>query len=302
LFGPFFGLERSADILDAVKEINQVLPGVRIKDRLLERLKCQMSCQTVLDFLEENGYLNTRILELFRASKITRLSLSESLRDAYGLNLIEDHLFPVFSKPNSFLCLTDLILDGIPLTATMLLHIQHLPKLSKLSLFDSAVDDECIYLLVALRRTLSDLNVSRNPSITGDAVPALIVMDNLSHLSIAETSIEVPGARLLAKGYNNRCQRITIDFPEQCCEYVENMKNKYLLDLPPPLITNPNLCDRLSVAALQRNLAAHAEVNRSISARGTKDEMGERLRKLLEMRLGDLEIRRIMEQVDEVVL
>jgi hypothetical protein len=56
----------------------------------------------------------------------------------------------------------------------------------------------------------------------------------------------------------------------------------------PPLIVDPALCSKLSIAALRRNLASHATCNRSIIATGTKVEMVERLKKILKTREMDL--------------
>jgi hypothetical protein len=72
------------------------------------------------------------------------------------------------------------------------------------------------------------------------------------------------------------------------------MERKYLVNLVPPLISNPAQCSRLSAAAIKRNLSAHAAVNREIPTCGTKKEMVQRLEDLLETRLADLEVRRMI--------
>ena len=80
----------------------------------MERLRDGANYQAVVNFLAENGafirrpstvdrafitnwcyagHLTARVLELFRASQVTRISLSESLKDANGLNLTSDDLF-----------------------------------------------------------------------------------------------------------------------------------------------------------------------------------------------------------------
>ena len=69
------------------------------------------------------------------------------------------------------------------------------------------------------------------------------------------------------------------------------MHTKYLLNPCPPLIANPKVCAQLSVAALQRNLAAHAQANPAIMASGSKEEMIARLEVLLEMRKMDMLVR-----------
>ena len=69
------------------------------------------------------------------------------------------------------------------------------------------------------------------------------------------------------------------------------MDRKYALDPLPPLITNPKVCGQLSIAALQRNLAAHSVKNSDISVAGSKNEMKERLTALLELRKMDMLVR-----------
>ncbi|KAF8626955.1 hypothetical protein AX15_004620 [Amanita polypyramis BW_CC] len=299
LFGPYLGSE--AEIQKLVDTIDSMLPGIRIKGRLTERLKNDASHQAIVNFLAENGkpytycHLNSRILELFRSSQVTRISLSESFTDTNGLNLISDDLFFAFSKPNSFRFLIALSLDGLCLKAPILSHIQHLPELAILSLFDTGIGNKAVYMLTPLMYTLRDLNIARNPAVDDGAVGALLMMSNLSNLSIAETSIEMPGARRLVKDRAAKGQQILVDFPHYCHEYIETLDSKFLVELPPPLISNPSLCSRLSVAALKRNLAAHAVVNRDVSTGGTKKEMVERLKMLLETRLADLEVRRMIQ-------
>lgn len=77
-----------------------------------------------------------------------------------------------------------------------------------------------VYHLVPLKYTLTDLNIARNPAIDDDAAPALLLMTNLSHLVIAETSIGMPGARKLVNSRVATGRQMSIDFPHLCHEYV----------------------------------------------------------------------------------
>lgn len=69
------------------------------------------------------------------------------------------------------------------------------------------------------------------------------------------------------------------------------MHTKYLLNPRPPLIANAQVCAQLSIAALQRNLVAHAQVNPAIVTTGSKEKMTARLEALLEMRKMDMLVR-----------
>jgi hypothetical protein len=59
----------------------------------------------------------------------------------------------------------------------------------------------------------------------------------------------------------------------------------------PPLIVDPAMVPKLSLAALQRNLAQHAACNPDIAITGTKQELAERLHTILATRKMDLAIR-----------
>ena len=68
-----------------------------------------------LDRLKDNdipaGLLNANILELFRASRIAKISLSESFKDVNGLNLVSDDSF--FGTSSILLFTTSLSLYSV---------------------------------------------------------------------------------------------------------------------------------------------------------------------------------------------
>lgn len=130
-----------------------------------------------------------------------------------------------------------------------------------------------------------------NPQITDDVVPALLLLSKLTFLSILDTNINMPGLRRLARTIYDDDRVIDIEIPTACEDYVDTMHTKYLLNPRPPLITNPQVCPQLSIAALQRNLAAHAQANPTVMAAGSKEEMIGRLQELLQMRKMDMLVR-----------
>jgi hypothetical protein len=78
------------------------------------------------------------------------------------------------------------------------------------------------------------------------------------------------------------------------------LDSKYLVRPTPPLIVDANICRHLSIAALERNLAKHAECNPDIFTSGTHAEMVERLGKILETREMDLLVRTIVWDDEDV--
>jgi hypothetical protein len=107
------------------------------------------------------GLLNAHILTHLRKSDIQRLHLSASIIDHEGLNLAGQDIFygthfllcktrshlrhpTVFSKPNSFLHLTELSFNSTQLDDFSLVHIQHLPKLATLLLDCTGISNEAL--------------------------------------------------------------------------------------------------------------------------------------------------------------
>ena len=108
LFGQALAPETNTQAL--VEKLNSMFSGIRIKERLTEWLKSGSSHQSIINFFAENGeirnpsdclennniplgLLNANVLELFRASQVTKISLSESFKDVNGLNLVSDDSF-----------------------------------------------------------------------------------------------------------------------------------------------------------------------------------------------------------------
>ncbi|KAJ6578054.1 hypothetical protein B0H19DRAFT_1208086 [Mycena capillaripes] len=273
------------------------MPGIRLQERL-SKLP-DLSHQAIADFLGDNGLLNVRVLTFLRTSEIWRLVMTETMGDEDGLNLAGKDVLPVFSKPHSFLFLSELSLCGTRVQDIDVVHIHHLPRLVTLLLNNTGIGNEAIFHLVALRRSLLQLSIATNPHIDDDAVPAILMLSKLSFLTILDTSIEMPGLRRLAQTIYEERRVIDIEIPSECETYVDNLSSRYLLNPAPPLIDNPAVVPELSAAALKRNLAAHAACNDAVVAAGTKAEMVERLRLLLVTRKADLLVREMIQGGDE---
>ncbi|KAF7335460.1 hypothetical protein MVEN_02199300 [Mycena venus] len=297
LYGPPIGTESPRGLRPLIERLDALMPGIRLHDRL-SKLP-DLSHQTIADFLGENGLLNIRVLTFLRTSEISRLVMTESMGDEDGLNLAGKDVFPVFSKPYSFLFLTELSFNGTRVQDADIVHIHHLPRLMTLSLNNTGIGNEAIFNLMALKRSLTQLSIATNPHIDDDAIPAIIMLFKLSFLTILDTSIDMPGIRRLAQTIFDEQRVIDIEIPSACDRYVENLASQYLLHPGPPLIDNPTIVCDLSAAALKRNLAAHAACNSAIVAAGTKQEMALRLRTLLETRKADMLVHEMLQGGDE---
>ncbi|KAK0470315.1 uncharacterized protein EV420DRAFT_1499782 [Desarmillaria tabescens] len=286
LYGPPIGPESPRGLSILIDRLGTLLPGIRLKERL--SALHDKSHQGIADYMGEHGLLNNRVISILRTSEIRNLSLSNSLADEDGLNIDGRDVFSVFSKPNSFLFLSFLSLSGTLVHDFDLVHIQHLPRLSALLLNNTGIGNEAVYIITSLKRTLTHLSVATNPDIDNDAIPALLLLSRLSFLSIQDTSIDMPGLRRLAQVINREGRIIDVEIPGACEHYIDNLHEKYLLDIQPPLIRRASLCSQLSGAALKRNLLAHATCNPAILAAGTKAEMKDRLEGILKVREMDI--------------
>ncbi|KAF9818789.1 hypothetical protein IEO21_02569 [Rhodonia placenta] len=283
LYGPPIGTETPRGINTLVARLDVLLPGIRLKERLyaLEVL----NHQRVADILAIDGHLNARILNMLRMSEIDCLDLTASLMDEEGLNLGAQELLHVFEKPNSFLFLSELSLSGATLQDYDLTNIHHLPRLSRLWISNTGIGNEGIFHLVALKRSLTELDIALNPRVDDDAIPALITLPKLRFVSLFDTSMRMPGFRRLAVALRSRMdrERIQVEVPRECEEYLET-------------------CEELSVSALRRNLAEHAVFNASILTDGSKEEMVERLKRILTRREMDLVARDLLWQDADKIL
>ncbi|KAJ7672228.1 hypothetical protein DFH06DRAFT_1082159 [Mycena polygramma] len=297
LYGPPIGTESPRGLKPLIERLDSLMPGIRLQERLSKL--SDLSHQAIADFLGEHGLLNVRVLTFLRTSEIWRLVMTETMGDEDGLNLAGKDVLPVFSKPYSFLFLSELCLSGTRVQDIDLVHIHHLPRLVTLLLNNTGIGNEAIFHLVALKRSLLQLSIATNPHIDDDAVPAILMLSKLSFLTILDTSIDMPGLRLLAQTIYDERRVIDIEIPSACETYVDNLSSRYLLNPVPPLIEHATVVPELSAAALKRNLAAHAACNPAVIAVGTKPELVERLRTLLETRKADLLVREMIQGGDE---
>ncbi|KZT02534.1 uncharacterized protein LAESUDRAFT_738637 [Laetiporus sulphureus 93-53] len=262
LYGPPVGTESPRGISGLISRLDAMLPGMRLKERLyaLEAL----THQRIADMLAIDGHLNARVLNMLRMSEIECLDLTASLMDEEGLNMGGRELLRVFAKPNSFLFLSQVSLSGAALQDSDIINIHHLPRLSQLWLSNTGIGNEAIFHLVALKRTLTELDLALNPLIDDDAIPPLLALPKLQFLSVFDTGVGMPGLRRLAVAVLERENQKTMDI-EACAE--------------------------LSTAALRRNLSEHAAFNAQILVGGSQAEMAERLQRILRMREMDLAAR-----------
>ncbi|TFK98232.1 hypothetical protein BDV98DRAFT_215537 [Pterulicium gracile] len=237
--------------------------------------------QDIVLLLSDLGLINAPVLILFRASEIRELDLSET-----------NDLAEIFT----------------PILAIDLAHLTRLPALSSLHLDDTNIGNEAIFILVALSRTLTSLSIASNPLITDACVPALMTFTRLFYLSLEGTGIRMAGLRMLAKWIVDSGEEgergMDIRIPEECEAYLDHMDTQYLVDIPhtihdSQLVSSPSRVSDLATPVLLYNLEAHADWNPSIRSGGSRAEMKERLRGVLEVRRSDLVLAGLITVGDE---
>ncbi|KAI0667959.1 hypothetical protein C8Q78DRAFT_1071662 [Trametes maxima] len=294
----WLGPETPRSLALLIANLEVLLPGIRLQEKLNG---LRTTHQNILDALAVEGHITDQVLRFFRTSEVECLDLAASMADEDGLNLGARDLLRVLSVADSFLFLEELNFAGVALNDADVLYFNRLPRLSRLWLSNTGIGNEAMYHLVALKRSLEELDLSLNPGIDDDAIPPLICLRKLCFLSLSETKITISGMRRLAvmsrarvaSHDDPRCD-LQIDPPREIEEYLDDLDSEYLLYPAPPLITVPDAVPDLTVAALKRNLAAHADRNPKILASGTKAEMMERLSGILRTREGDLAIRTLL--------
>ncbi|KAJ8588245.1 hypothetical protein M405DRAFT_740638 [Rhizopogon salebrosus TDB-379] len=248
--------------------------------------------QEIANILADRGFLTEIVLTLLRGGNIDRLELGPTMCEEDGLNLSSSNLLRVFSRPDCFMMLKELVLNGAHLQRDFdIVHIQRLPHLERLHLKATGIGNEAVFLLVNLKEKLYHLDLAHNPKINDDAIPAILFLTNLAYLSIQATGVDMPGLRRLAAAIYTEDRAVDIEIPFRCEKYLDNLHKQYLTNPVAPLITDPSACSLLSNASLIRNLDAHAAINSLIVSTGTRPEMIERLTKLLERRQMDLVVR-----------
>ncbi|KAF5341600.1 hypothetical protein D9758_014089 [Tetrapyrgos nigripes] len=324
LYGSPIGTETPRGFGTLAKRLDEMIPGIKLGERLTGLAtpsessyrhmqhflagvsmpkhggtsRAERTHQGVVDFLGGEGLLNERILEVFRSSEVRKVVLGSSVADEGGLNMGGRGVFDVLNKPNSFLFLTEIDFGGTKIEDVDLVKVGRLPRLAIVGLDNTGIGNEghsdveidihSVFHLVPLKQTLLQLSVAMNPNVDDEGVPALIMLYKLRKLCIVDTGIGMDGLRKMARVINEEMRAMDVEIPIKCEEYIESIPRQYLLQPQPPLIAIPTLCSRLSAGALKRNLEAHREVNRDILAGGTKEEMKDRLERILKRREVDI--------------
>jgi hypothetical protein len=77
-----------------------------------------------------------------------------------------------------------------------------------------------VFLLLPLKRSLYELDISDNPDISDDAIVAFLMLSKLQYLSFVNTAITVTGIRRLASTLKDRGRGMELEIPTGCEEHL----------------------------------------------------------------------------------
>ncbi|KIP11012.1 hypothetical protein PHLGIDRAFT_491810 [Phlebiopsis gigantea 11061_1 CR5-6] len=290
LYGTAIGTETPRGLKTLVSRLEILLPGIRLRDKLAQAA----GHQEIADVLCLNGCLGTRVLNVLRTSEIEFLDLVPSMAETDGLNLDTHDMLKVFAKSNSFLFLNEINLCGVTLRTSDVMNLHHLPRLARLWLKNTSVGNEAIFLLLPLKRSLLELDVSENLAINDDVVVAFTMLSKLRYLAFAGTSVTMEGIRLLASSLGPHRHDMEVEIPEACKEYLDNMNTKYIVSPDPLLVTDPQIVQSLSTLEIIENLTAHSTINSEIPVEGPRLLLIKQLKEILQTREADLQVRHLL--------
>jgi len=248
-----------------------------------------------------------RLLTLFQAEPITTLHLTSAYNELGQLTDPIPLLQPLFVQ-NTFTALTTLSLIDFPLSVDILTYLRLLPNITTLDLTNTGIDTRALSNLVCFRLTLKILDLTNNLLITDDARVPLYALSGLTKLFLKGTAFSMAGLRrlvdelktrpplshyLLAPPANPTIHLTTI--PTACLNYFNGLP-QYALNIPDEggYIKEAQFVAGLDIQGLTKNLEHHVKANRWISLQGSKVELVNRLREVLERRRLDAVIRAAM--------
>ncbi|KAH9953917.1 hypothetical protein BGW80DRAFT_1406307 [Lactifluus volemus] len=225
---------------------NMGLSPEGLKDEMVGR-----STNRIVSCCTSTGLLNARWLGIFAPTSVRILDLRKCFSTKYGFNryfMVE--ALRVFRTPFFFRSLSTLLLENIPLQDDDLLYIQQLPNLSSLNLNNTDICNVGVFHLVALRRTLTTLELGGNPLITDDSVSALLLLSHLRVLGLRGTTVTMTGLRRLVPF----SKHLHLDVPISCEQYLSELHTQYMLSPLSSLITRPDEAYDLDLGALKHKL------------------------------------------------
>jgi hypothetical protein len=254
--------------------------------------------QSVADIIHEELW-TPALLSCFANTSIEKLDLSSpaSFGDFSIPELSASELLAPLFTQHCFTKLTTLNLRNRALSSDDIALLRLLPSLTTLDLCATGIRNMALYNLVCHRHTLTTLNIANNEGITDEARFVFGPLYKLKALFLRGTNMSMPALRqLVANDLAKECRLLSI--PSHAIETMNNLQEKYAVDIPAGYIEDPTKVDHVTVPVLKRNLELHAKFNKDVQVTGTKVELIHRLKVLLGNRQADMRIMSVLGRAD----
>ncbi|CUS10401.1 unnamed protein product [Tuber aestivum] len=265
--------------------------------RELVELVEEDAAQAVADLVTKKSYCwSPELLDSFRGSELRFLDLSSPSSPPSEI--------PIPNKPpalilgslyqqDQFAALTTLSLRNTQLSNNDLGLLVLLTSLVDLDISNTGLGVHSLHHIVCHHKTLAQLNLSHNQGMDDDCRVPLAALPKLARIYLRGTNISMPGLRRLVTGaLPGNCRLLSL--PNHCITYLNNRESHYSMDIPDPYAHDPRKLENMNLPELKRNLELHARANSEILLTGSKSELFYRLNNILQSRIADAKIIKVL--------
>ncbi|RPA98859.1 hypothetical protein L873DRAFT_1686018 [Choiromyces venosus 120613-1] len=276
------------------RALKELLPQKDFRE--LVELVEEDAAQGVADLVTKKNCWSPELLDSFSGSELRFLDLSTPSSSPSEF-LIPDKpptlILRSLYQQNQFTALTTLSLRNTQLSNNDLSLLMLLTSLADLDISNTGLGIHSLHHIVCHHKTLVQLNLSHNQGMDDDCRVPLAALPKLARLYLRGTSISMPGLRrLVTRALPNNCRLLSL--PNHCITYLNDRKSHYSIDIPDSYVHDPKKLENMSLPELRKNLELHARVNGDILLTGSKSDLFNRLNNILQNRLADAKIVKVL--------
>ncbi|PWW80649.1 hypothetical protein C7212DRAFT_164599 [Tuber magnatum] len=276
------------------RALKELLPQNDFRE--LVELVEEDAAQGVADLVTKKNCWSPELLDSFRGSELRFLDLSTPSSPPSEI-LIPDKppalILRSLYQQDQFVALTTLSLRNTQLSNNDLSLLMLLTSLADLDISNTGLGVHSLHHIVCHHRTLVQLNLSHNQGMDDDCRVPLAALPKLARIYLRGTNISMPGLRRLVTGaLPGNCRLLSL--PNHCITYLNNRESHYSMDIPDSYAHDPKKLENMNLPELKRNLELHARANSEILLTGSKSELFNRLNNVLQSRLADARIIKVL--------
>ncbi|KAG0635684.1 hypothetical protein HOY80DRAFT_892629 [Tuber brumale] len=254
------------------------------------------AAQGVADLVTKKSCWSPELLDSFCGSELRLLDLSTPSSSPSEI-LIPDKpptlILRSLYQQDQFSALTTLSLRNTQLSNNDLSLLMLLTSLADLDISNTGLGVHSLHHIVCHHKTLVQLNLSHNQGMDDDCRVPLAALPGLARVYLRGTNISMPGLRRLVTGaLPGNCRLLSL--PNHCITYLNNRESHYSMDIPDSYAHDPKKLENMNLPELKRNLQLHSRANNEILLTGSKSELFNRLNNILQSRLADMRILKML--------